>query len=72
MPTDLTRNPFRRWLYHEALDVMASRLHVTKTTIREWRTGRAYPHPLRHDQLIDAANFNGFRVTKRHLMRDAK
>ena len=50
---------FKRWLYAHPLDRTAFRLGVTKTTIREWRTGRGRPNTLRHLAIIRAAREDG-------------
>lgn len=69
------RNVFRAWLYADKLEKSAKYLGVTKTTIREWRTGRSYPHPLRHAALIRAAARVGIVLPPSDLTRhngDAK
>lgn len=66
------RNRFREWLYEGDLAETAKHLGVTKTTIREWRTGRAYPHPLRHAFLLRMAARVNHRIDPTDLHRSAK
>lgn len=66
------RNKFRSWLYDGDLAETARYLGVTKTTVREWRTGRAYPHPLRRATLITKAAERGYYVPAADLIRSAK
>ena len=61
-------NPFRAWLRSRPLAEMAERCDVSKTTIREWYTGRAHPHILRHDWLKRLAARDSVTLTTDHLL----
>jgi hypothetical protein len=63
------RTRFQRWLYEGDLAATALWLGVTKTTIRAWRTGRSYPHPLRYQSLILAALSDGLTLRPSDLRR---
>ena len=60
--------PFRRWLRSQPLAVMAVRCGVSKTTIREWYTGRAAPHALRVPDIIRIAAEDRVNLRPIHLL----
>lgn len=63
-----TLNPFRAWLYSRELPDLADRLGVTRTTIREWRTGRGAPNHTRYASIKRLAKRDGVTLTTDDLL----